>query len=154
MEVVFLSLGSNLGNKLANLERAIDLISANSAIEILKKSSWVANPAIEEAGPEEFLNGVIKIQTSLSPYDLLDLIRSIEAEVDSERSSRGRKLARMLDVDILLFENISLNSKELTIPHPRMFSRDFVTEPLSEIESNWREKYLDHQKYVEFRRNF
>ena len=141
VHTAFLSLGSNLGDKLSNLEQALEHLSASDRINIQKQSSWLANPAVEEAGPNEFLNGVIKITTDITPEELLREIQSIELKIDKERATRGRKYARMIDIDILIYDDLKINSEELTIPHPRMFERDFVTIPLNEIEAAWEQKY-------------
>ncbi|MCH2228556.1 MAG: 2-amino-4-hydroxy-6-hydroxymethyldihydropteridine diphosphokinase [Candidatus Caenarcaniphilales bacterium] len=141
MHTAFLSLGSNLGDKLANLKQAVNLFENSPKIELIKVSSWLSNPAIEEAGPHDFMNGVVKIKTDLSPTELLNLIQKIELDIDKDRSKRGRKYARMIDIDILLYDDLKLNSEDLIIPHPRMLYRYFVTHPLTEIEPNWSEKY-------------
>ncbi len=141
VHIAFLSLGSNLGDKLLNLEQALKCLDAYPEIKIIKKSSWLANPAIEEAGPNEFLNGVVKIETSFEPLDLLKAVQTVELKIDKERASRGRKYARMIDIDILIYDNLEVNTNDLCIPHPRMLTRDFVTGPLNEIEPSWSEKY-------------
>lgn len=130
---VYLGLGSNLGDREQNLFNAIEALKVNSEIRFIKKSSYYENPAIEEAGPENFLNAVIKIDTSLDPYQLLKFINKVEAEIDPEREHRGRKKARFIDIDILLFGDLNIKDKDLVIPHPRMNQRDFVKKPLDEI---------------------
>jgi len=134
--IVFLGLGTNLGDREKNLEQAISLISANPAIKFLKRSSWRENAAIENAGPEPFLNGVIKISTTLSPRGLMNFILSAEEKIDPERNHRGRKQARLIDIDILRYGELSINEDGLIIPHPRMLERDFVMIPLNEIEAS------------------
>ena len=134
MHTAYLSLGSNLGDRQKNLETALSQIAECEGVQILKCSAWLENPAIEEAGPNPFLNGVIKISVNLSPIELLKELQRIELSIDSNRAERGRKSARIIDIDILLFDRLKLDSAELTIPHPRMFSRNFVLKPLDEIE--------------------
>jgi ribosomal-protein-alanine N-acetyltransferase len=134
--IVFLGLGTNLGNLEANLTQTISEISSHPQISLLKKSKWYKNSAIEEAGPNNFLNGVIKISTSFKPLELLAFINSIEATIDPDRNARGRKKARLIDVDILTYGDLHINTSELTIPHPRMKQRDFVMKPLREIEAS------------------
>jgi [ribosomal protein S18]-alanine N-acetyltransferase len=134
--IVFLGLGTNLGDREKNLEQAISLISANPAIKFLKRSSWRENPAIDSAGPDPFLNGVIKISTSLSPRDLMNFILSVEEKIDPERNNRGRKQARLIDIDILRYGELNINEDGLIIPHPRMLEREFVMIPLNEIEAS------------------
>ena len=134
MHTAYLSLGSNLGDRQKNLETALSQIAECEGVQILKCSAWLENPAIEEAGPNPFLNGVIKISVNLSPIELLKQLQRIELSIDSNRAERGRKSARIIDIDILLFDRLKLDSAELTIPHPRMLSRNFVLKPLDEIE--------------------
>jgi len=134
MHTAYLSLGSNLGDRQKNLETALSQIAECEGVKILKCSAWFENPAIEEAGPNPFLNGVIKISVNLSPTELLKELQRIELSIDSNRAERGRKSARIIDIDILLFDRLKLDSAELTIPHPRMLSRNFVLKPLDEIE--------------------
>jgi ribosomal-protein-alanine N-acetyltransferase len=134
MHTAYLSLGSNLGDRQKNLETALSQIAECEGVKILKCSAWLENPAIEEAGPNPFLNGVIKISVNSSPMELLKELQRIELNIDSNRAERGRKSARIIDIDILLFDRLKLDSAELTIPHPRMFNRNFVLKPLDEIE--------------------
>jgi ribosomal-protein-alanine N-acetyltransferase len=134
MHTAYLSLGSNLGDRQKNLETALSQIAECEGVKILKCSAWLENPAIEEAGPNPFLNGVIKISVNLSPLELLKQLQRIELNIDCNRAERGRKSARIIDIDILLFDRLKLDSAELTIPHPRMLSRNFVLKPLDEIE--------------------
>jgi ribosomal-protein-alanine acetyltransferase/2-amino-4-hydroxy-6-hydroxymethyldihydropteridine diphosphokinase len=133
--IVFLGIGSNLGDREKNLEQAISSISQHPKIKFLKKSTWRENPAIEEAGPEMFLNGVIKISTSLPARELLDFILLVERTIDPERDTRGRKKSRKIDIDILRYGELYINEKDLVIPHPRMLEREFVMIPLNEIEA-------------------
>ncbi len=132
----FIALGSNLGDRLANLEHALTLLADHPEVKLLQISKWHDNPAIEGAGPEAFLNGVAKIQTTLDPHQLLDLLLKIEETVDPERNQRGRKLARVLDLDLLKCGDLVINDERLTLPHPRMHEREFVIKPLKELETN------------------
>jgi [ribosomal protein S18]-alanine N-acetyltransferase len=134
MHTAYLSLGSNLGDRQKNLETALSQIAQCEGVKILKCSTWLENPAIEEAGPNPFLNGVIKISVNLSPIELLKELQRIELSIDSNRAERGRKSARIIDIDILLFDRLKIDSVDLTIPHPRMLNRNFVLKPLDEIE--------------------
>lgn len=129
----FLGLGSNLGNRSNNLDAALALLANHQAIKLENKSSYHENPATEAAGPNDFLNAVIKIKTILNPYELLELVLKIELEIDPERNSRGRKAARKLDIDILTYGDIVLDETRLTLPHPRMYQREFVMIPLAEL---------------------
>lgn len=134
VEIAYLALGSNLGDRQVNLERAVTLLCEHKDIELIAVSSWLENPAIEEAGPYDFLNGVVKIQTSLTPHKLLDYILQLELRIDPERNSRGRKQARVIDLDILKYGTRIIKDERLELPHPRMLERDFVMKPLDELQ--------------------
>lgn len=133
-QIAYIGIGSNLGKREENLERAIKLIDNNADTRFLDKSKWYENPAIEDAGPNDFLNGVIKIETSLKPIQLLELLQKIEKEIDPDRNKRGRKKARYIDLDILKYADFTMNENQLIIPHPRMKERSFVMQPLRELE--------------------
>ena len=135
-QIAYIGLGSNLGNREENLGKAISLIDSNPGNKFLKKSKWYENPAIEEAGPGDFLNGVIKIETSLSPRELLDLLLAVEIQLDPDRNTRGRKKARYIDIDILKIGDLVISEPGLEIPHPRMHERKFVIQPLRELEAS------------------
>ncbi len=137
-----------MGDRLTQLEAALVALSSMPKTKFLAKSSWLENPAVGEALPHNFLNGVIKIASSLEPLELLAELRRIETLIDPERSSRGRKLARKIDIDILLYGDLQLNSPELVIPHPRMFERDFVMKPLQEIGYRHPEQEPRHPERV------
>jgi 2-amino-4-hydroxy-6-hydroxymethyldihydropteridine diphosphokinase len=130
----YLGLGSNLGDRADHLNRAIELLDNHTAISVIAQSSHYDNPAIEGAGPQDFLNSVIEIQTSLNPIQLLDFVLDLEMHIDPDRNSRGRKLSRQLDIDILRFGDLEMDEERLILPHPRMQERDFVMKPLEEIK--------------------
>jgi ribosomal-protein-alanine acetyltransferase/2-amino-4-hydroxy-6-hydroxymethyldihydropteridine diphosphokinase len=136
----FISLGSNLGDSKAIIKQGIELINSNASIQVLYESSLLQNPAIEDAGPNDFINSVIKVSTSLSARDLFLFLQQVERSLDPDRESRGRKLARYLDLDLLTFDDLLLNESDLILPHPRMNKRDFILKLIREIEIN---SYVD-----------
>mgnify|MGYP003393495595 CR=1 FL=1 len=136
----FIALGSNLGDRVANLEQALKLLNANPDVKVIKVSTWLENPAIDGAGPDDFLNGVAKIDTKLNAHELLDLLLEIESKIDPERNLRGRKQARMIDLDLLKYANMKIKDDRLELPHPRMQDRDFVMKPLEELECSLRKE--------------
>ena len=134
MEVAYLALGSNLGDRLTNLQQAVDALSDVPRTEILRISPVYQTEAHTlEPGQVEpaYLNAVIEIRTGLSPLELLRATRQIEREGGRER--RTRWASRTLDVDVIAFGNVSLNLPELTIPHPRLAERKFVLRPFSDL---------------------
>ncbi len=132
-KTVFLSLGSNLGSREQNLEHAITALEQDS-IHVLSRSS------IYETEPQDFkhqpcfLNMVVECQTSCFPLQLLAMLQRIERELGRTRGPGTiRKGPRVIDLDVLLFGNIVIDTPQLTIPHPRLLERRFVLEPLLEI---------------------
>ena len=134
MVKAFLSLGSNMGDILEYLSKAIDKIAEIQGCNILNKSRVYETEPWGYENQEAFLNLCISIETSLSPYELLESLQTIELELD-----RVRKIhwgPRTIDIDILLFDDIICEDDKLTIPHPRMSERAFVLIPLYDIEKN------------------
>ena len=128
---VFVSLGSNLGDRLGSLAAACGALAALPATAIVAASRiYETAPQDHDAQPE-FLNQVLCLETGLQPHDLLVECRRIENEHGRERGLRFGP--RTLDVDILLFQDVESEQPELTLPHPRMLRRAFVLVPLAEI---------------------
>ncbi|MDB2567060.1 2-amino-4-hydroxy-6-hydroxymethyldihydropteridine diphosphokinase [Flavobacteriaceae bacterium] len=128
---VYLSLGSNLGDKIKNLQSAINLIDTNIG-DVLSISN-VYQTKSEGFKGDDFFNCCICIVTNLSPNFLLDKILEIELIEGRIRSSSNGYESRLIDIDILLYEDRIINENNLSIPHPRMHLRNFVLYPLSEI---------------------
>jgi 2-amino-4-hydroxy-6-hydroxymethyldihydropteridine diphosphokinase len=127
---IYLSLGSNLGDRAANLRAAIAALpSAN--LHVRKVSSFYETEPVDYLDQPWFLNCVVEGATDSQPIDLLHALRAIESQLGSKKTFV--KGPRLLDIDILLFGELSLDTPELQIPHPRMLERKFVLAPLSEI---------------------
>jgi 2-amino-4-hydroxy-6-hydroxymethyldihydropteridine diphosphokinase len=131
--MIYISLGSNLGDRGSNLKKAIEKLELHPQIQIIKRSSILENPAIEEAGPKDFLNQVLALESDLEPEKLLDFLLAIEKELDPERNLRGRKKARYIDLDILSFHDSKIKTERLEIPHPRLNKRGFLLSLIKEI---------------------
>lgn len=129
--LVFVGIGSNLGNRYKNIKKALYLLKETPAIRV-KKLSRLYETA-PEGGPRQrnFINGAIKIETSLSPLKLLECLKRIERLLGRKKTLRNGP--RPIDLDILFYGNQIINIKRLKIPHPRMFEREFVLKPLQEI---------------------
>lgn len=127
---VFLGLGSNVGDRAANLKVAADLITKNVG-KIAKKSHLYETQPWGNTDQESFLNQVIMINTTLDPRDLLEKISKIERELGRER--REKWGPRPLDIDILFYGKRVIRDKGLEIPHPELHKRAFVLVPLMEI---------------------
>lgn len=126
----YVALGANLGDSRATIARAMDDISRSAGVTLVQRSSLYRSAPIDSSGPD-YLNAVVEILTSLSAPALLAVLQEIETLAGRERPYRNAP--RTLDLDILIFAGASIQSAELTIPHPRMFERAFVLLPLSEI---------------------
>lgn len=130
MSIVYIGIGSNLGNRQKNIDQAF-LLMQESGIKILKRSSVIETEPVGGPPQGKFLNAAIEIETQLEPLELLRVLQNIEKKLGRIRTVVNGP--RSIDLDILLYENVALRMPELTIPHPRMFEREFVLTPLREI---------------------
>lgn len=128
---VYLSLGSNLGNRLANLQKAIFQIQRQVG-KVLDISSVYENPAVGFEG-DEFLNICVSVLTPLDPKALLETLLGIEQDFGRVRSQGNGYSSRTLDIDIIYYGQQVINTGDLVIPHPQMQNRNFVLKPLSDI---------------------
>jgi 2-amino-4-hydroxy-6-hydroxymethyldihydropteridine diphosphokinase len=126
----FLGLGSNIGDRIKNLKRAIELLKERN-VEIIKSSSIYCTQPVDYLNQRWFYNLAIEVITELKPLQLLKSIKIIEREMG--RKYYVEKGPRIIDIDILLAENMVVNTSKLKIPHPRMHLRNFVLIPLAEI---------------------
>lgn len=131
MSRAYLGLGTNIGDRGANLERAIELLTAGSELTLKARSSIYETMPVGVEGQPKFLNMVIAVETELSPHKLLELGKSVEKAMGRKPGPRWGP--RVIDVDLLLYDNVQVQEAELTIPHPRMWQRAFVMVPLAEI---------------------
>jgi 2-amino-4-hydroxy-6-hydroxymethyldihydropteridine diphosphokinase len=127
--LVYLSLGSNLGDREGHLREALARLEANGRIVAL--SSFYETEPVEVTDQAWFLNGAVAFETAESPEELIASILRIEHRMGRNRTQR--KGPRIIDIDILLFDDTILDSPALTIPHPAMHERRFVLQPLAEI---------------------
>lgn len=132
-ETVYIGLGSNLGDRERFLSQAVAQLREVAGLEVVAISSIYAGPAQDmAAGTPGFLNQVIKAEYAFTPTELLDGLEKIEVELG--REGKGERLARTIDIDILLFGERQVETSRLEIPHPRLTGRSFVLVPLLEIE--------------------
>ena len=130
---VFLSLGSNLGDKSKNLESAISLIGSRAG-DVTAVSSFIETKPVGFKSENRFVNCAVRIVTALDPFELLRITQQIERELGRTTKSVGGVYSdRTIDIDILLYGNAVIDTPELKIPHPQMRKRDFVMRPLREI---------------------
>lgn len=131
---IYLLLGSNLGDRMQIMQAARDLIQKEIG-EILSASSIYETAPWGVLDQPAFLNQVVKIQTELEPEEVLRIILEIEHELGRVRYERWG--ARVIDIDILYFQDLILDSAHLTIPHPRLHERRFTLAPLAEIAPDY-----------------
>ncbi len=145
---VYLGLGTNLGDRAANLSQAIRRLAA--AVTILRQSSVYESAPLHVADQPDFLNMVVMGETALSPHDLLRAIKAIEAEMGRDLSPNAQRFGpRPIDIDIVLAAHVAnphtpadyivVDAPDLTIPHPRMAERAFVLYPLLELDADLRD---------------
>ena len=133
---VFLSLGTNIGDRLHNLEKVYFLIEMEEKINIISKSKIYETSPVENLNQEYFLNQIIKIDTDIEPLQLLNLIKSIENQMGRIKLKK-KYMPRIIDIDILAYDQLILNSNKLSIPHPKIKSRKFILKPWSDIDPNY-----------------
>ena len=131
--IVFLGLGTNLGDREGNLKAAVELINKRVGEVTSLSAFYVTEPwGFESSHP--FLNAVCRVDTVLTPHEVLAVTQDIERMIGrTKKSVNGCYSDRPIDIDILIYDDCRLNTPELTIPHPLMHKRDFVMKPLGEI---------------------
>ena len=139
---IYVAVGSNLGDRGANLRGALDALAAHPSVTVTRCSTIIETEPV--GGPPDqdaYLNAVAQLETLLSPHQLHDLLLKIEADFGRERSVPNAP--RTLDLDLLFYGDRIINSETLTVPHPRMHERRFVMAPLAEIAPDVRHPVLD-----------
>ena len=130
---VFIGIGSNLGNRRAHYQKAVERLATLPKTRIVKASSLYESEPHGDA-KNWYVNGVIEVETEFSPTQLLHRLQSIELDMGRKRTANTKKWAsRKIDLDLLLFDNQTIDSRTLTVPHPEMHNRRFVLLPLSEL---------------------
>ena len=138
-KVVYIALGSNVGDRASMLERA--MAAMNSAgIRVLRQSSFYVTEPVDAPGQAWFLNAVVEAETSLLPLQLLHALLRIERELGRRRITPHGP--RTIDLDILFYGSSVIHSKELQVPHPRLSERRFVLVPLAQIAPEFRHPVL------------
>ena len=133
MHTIYLSLGTNLGSREDNLERALRLLQEQVGALLRRSSVHETTPWGFESS-HMFLNLCVCMATSLSPLQLLATTKQIERQLGRTRkSAHGHYADRLIDIDILLYDDAHINEPGLVIPHPHMYEREFVMMPLNEI---------------------
>ena len=134
----YISVGSNIGNKLENCKKGIDALIRSDSVTLRAQSPCYKTDPVDYLNQDWFINYVIKIETSLDPFKLLNRLKSIEKDAGRIRDAIQDAIRfgpRILDLDIILFDDEVINSETLIIPHPRMHKRRFVLKPVCDIDS-------------------
>jgi 2-amino-4-hydroxy-6-hydroxymethyldihydropteridine diphosphokinase len=128
-----LGLGGNVGDVRATLDRAIAMLCSAGDIRLLARSSDYRTPpwGLEDQPP--FINACVQIETSLAPHELLARAQAVERALGRERGNERRWGPRPIDIDLLAYDDVMLQTRELILPHPRLLARAFVLVPLAEI---------------------
>lgn len=133
MARVYLGIGSNLGDRQANVERAIALLKEHEDIRVQAVSSLRETQPVGGPPQGPYLNGAVELRTDLRPLELLSWLKNIERRLGRVKTAAADS-PRPMDLDILLYDDVVIvDGKHLTVPHPRMTERLFVLEPLAEI---------------------
>lgn len=136
-EIVYLGLGTNLGNRHTNLEQAVAAIRHEIG-EVTSLSSFIETTPWGFASEHIFLNAVVEVKTILPPHQLLAVTQQIEQQMGrKQKSVDGCYADRIIDIDILFYGAAIIHTTDLVIPHPQIIHRDFVLEPLCEIAPEW-----------------
>ena len=130
----YLGLGSNVGDRRANLQRAIDLLSERGVAVLASSSTYDTDPVGEVPNQPEFLNACVRIETELGPEELLDACKDVERELGRDLEHGIRHGPRPIDVDLLLLGDEAYRSERLTLPHEQVLARRFVLIPLLELD--------------------
>jgi 2-amino-4-hydroxy-6-hydroxymethyldihydropteridine diphosphokinase len=133
MVEALLAFGGNVGNSRAILDRAIDLLCDGKDVRLTARSSDYRTPPWGFKYQPHFINLAIAVETTLAPRELLARAQEIELQLGRDRVHEKRNGPRTADIDILAYDDLTLNEPDLTLPHPRLFERAFVLVPLAEI---------------------
>ena len=146
MNVVYLSIGTNIGERLCNLQDAVRLLDEHPAIEVERVSSIYETDPVGFVDQDAFLNIAVKVTTTLNATEMLAACQSVEAELGRVRLIRWGP--RSIDLDILLFNHENIETESLIVPHERMYERAFVLVPLMEIsELETSQLRFAHEQY-------
>lgn len=131
--VVYLGLGANIGDKERSVGQAIERIAELIGV-VERRSALYQTRPWGFSSPNSFINACIRCRTGLSPHEVLQATKTIEKEMGRTEKTHNRAYQdRIIDIDILLYDDIRMDTPELTIPHPMMYQREFVMVPLREI---------------------
>jgi 2-amino-4-hydroxy-6-hydroxymethyldihydropteridine diphosphokinase len=132
MPRAFIGLGTNMGDRRANLERAAFLVSRMGGVSILAGSSILETEPVDYLDQPAFLNRMLMVETVLDPHELLEALLNVENEMGRKRLVD--KGPRIIDLDIILYDDLVISDERLTVPHPRRLERPFIVRHLAELD--------------------
>lgn len=141
MNLAYIGLGSNLGDRAALIKSSIEMLNQDRHVNVIKISKMIGTKPVGGPPQPDYLNAAVEITTSLLPDELLRTLQGIELKLGRERVTKWGP--RTIDMDILFYENVVMNSEHLTIPHQLLHLRSFVLEPLAEIAPDLRHPHFD-----------
>jgi 2-amino-4-hydroxy-6-hydroxymethyldihydropteridine diphosphokinase len=131
--LVYIALGSNLGDRIGQMRQAVELLQHDGRVCVLRTSPVYQNRAIGMgAAAADFLNAVVEVNSTLEPLELLDACLDVEQQLGRSRSGEGWA-PRTIDLDLLIYAGVTVQEARLTLPHPRIAERDFVAVPLADL---------------------
>lgn len=133
LHTAYISVGSNLGDKLTNCRRGVEALVSGGEVQITGQSRTYTTEPVDFTDQGWFINFVIRIETQLGPFELLDRLQAIQREA-GRTAETVRFGPRVLDLDLLLYDRLIMDDPRLRLPHPRMHRRRFVLRPLCDID--------------------
>ena len=133
---VYLSLGSNIGDRESNLAQATMALSINYEITDIKSSSYYETEPLYNKTQPDFLNSIVRFSTTLKPFDVLDIIQKVEKML-GRPTIREKNQPRIIDIDILFHGDAVIETEELSLPHPMISLRKFILIPFAEVEPDF-----------------
>ena len=139
---VYLSLGSNIGDRESNLAQAITAIEISEGVDNVKSASFYLTEPLYNKEQEFFINTVIGLETILKPFELLDLVKNIESMLGRKKLEK-KNMPRIIDIDILVHGESIIETDLLVIPHPNIIHRKFVLIPFDEIATDFKIPHIN-----------
>ena len=133
MHKVYLSIGSNLGDPLQNCCQGLDTLCADGQVKLLARSPFYRTQPVDYLDQNWFINAALLVETVLTPFELLDKTRAVQTQL-GRKPDTIRFGPRLLDLDIIFYDDLVINTPHLVVPHPRMHKRRFVLYPICDID--------------------
>lgn len=141
-----ISIGTNIGDRMANIERAVEAINSIPYTDVIGASSVYQTEPVGYARQDDFYNAVLMVQTVLNPHEMLGVCLGIEAGFGRIRAIKDGP--RILDLDVIFAENLEIDEQNLVVPHPRYKERRFVLQPLLELFPQGNAFGMEFQQYI------